>query len=335
MAEISIILPVYNKKRYIQKLFEMIADQTFRNYECIVIDDGSTDGSSDICDEIARQDKRFLVFHIPNSGVSNARNLGLEKAKGAFITFIDADDELDSTYLQNLYDRIKESNAEMVIGAYSRICDESSWSEIMRYDMDSGLYSIRELLPRFASLQRQYGMFGWCWAKLIDAQAAKKERFDRGLKLAEDFDYYLKIYANIKTIYIDDKPLYHYRVDSENGSMISAADDEIDYFSQLILNLRYKKFLDKMGVLSGENQHIVDQLISNYSFFVLFHSDLQDFNRKFSDVYSIWKENGYPLLGFDFSSEYMLRCIRCNKCNYAKSYLKLYRWLRKIIRNHH
>ena len=106
--KISVVIPVYNKEKYMDDLFQCLLSQTFEEFECILIDDGSTDASGEICDKVACIDKRFEVIHIPNSGVSHARNVGIDASCGEYITFIDADDRIPNNYLENLYETISE-----------------------------------------------------------------------------------------------------------------------------------------------------------------------------------------------------------------------------------
>ncbi|MDR0422523.1 MAG: glycosyltransferase, partial [Proteiniphilum sp.] len=99
---ISVIVPVYNVEKYLRKCLESILAQTYTSFELLLVNDGSTDGSGQICDEYAQKDSRVQVFHQENKGVSRARNLGLERAKGKWVAFIDSDDWVDSTYLEHL-----------------------------------------------------------------------------------------------------------------------------------------------------------------------------------------------------------------------------------------
>ena len=99
---ISIVIPVYNSAKYLNDCIESIRRQKYNDWECILIDDGSSDGSSRICDEWAEVDKRFKAFHQPNSGVSTARNNGIKYVSGEYITFIDSDDWIDDNYLSTL-----------------------------------------------------------------------------------------------------------------------------------------------------------------------------------------------------------------------------------------
>lgn len=116
--KISIIVPVYNKNKYIPRMLECITNQTFRDFEVLIVDDGSTDGSGSTCENIAARDERIEVIHTENRGVSAARNLGIKNAAGKYICFVDADDWLDNQYLEKLYNAIKLNKADMSTSAY-------------------------------------------------------------------------------------------------------------------------------------------------------------------------------------------------------------------------
>ncbi len=121
MCEISIVVPVYNKKKYLTNTVQSILNQTFTEFELLLIDDGSTDGSGKICDCLADSDKRVKVFHTINQGVSAARNYGIRKAGGKYIGFVDADDYVDKTFLEKLYGAIEEKNAGLAVCDYYEI----------------------------------------------------------------------------------------------------------------------------------------------------------------------------------------------------------------------
>ena len=113
MAKISVIIPVYNAERYIRFALDSLVGQTFKDWEAVVIDDGSNDGSAAICDEYAARDDRFRVIHTENKGVSEARNLGIELAKGDYIGFLDSDDWLGENTYELLYDGILKYDADI------------------------------------------------------------------------------------------------------------------------------------------------------------------------------------------------------------------------------
>ena len=115
MPEISVIVPVYNCEKYIGKCIESILNQTFKDLELILIDDGSADESGKICDEYKIQDKRVKVIHEKNSGVSIARNVGINVAKGKYIGFVDSDDYLAPDMYESLYENLMKSHADVAI----------------------------------------------------------------------------------------------------------------------------------------------------------------------------------------------------------------------------
>ena len=184
--EISVIVPVYNKARYIGSVLSDIAKQTFRDFECIIVDDGSTDSSGEICDEFAAKDKRFCVQHVPNGGVSRARNIGLTRATGQYVTFIDADDHIEPDYLMQLYTDMERSRADMVIAGLEKFWEDGRppFTTEVPYD---GVRSIKQLMPEFAQVQKRTGIYGYGCGKLMRRDLIADTRFSEWLRLAEDF----------------------------------------------------------------------------------------------------------------------------------------------------
>lgn len=123
MDLISVIIPVYNVEAYLQRCIESVINQTYRNLEIILVDDGSTDKSGAICDSYALKDKRICVFHKENGGLSDARNYGVSKAQGTYIAFVDADDYIAPEMLGLLYERMQKDNSDMAVCGY-RYVDE-------------------------------------------------------------------------------------------------------------------------------------------------------------------------------------------------------------------
>lgn len=115
MPLISIIVPIFNMEKLMRKSLDSILAQTFDDYECLLIDDGSKDGSPAICDEYATKDLRFKAFHKPNGGLSDARNYGIERARGDYTIFFDPDDWVDADCLKDMYAKAQETDADMVM----------------------------------------------------------------------------------------------------------------------------------------------------------------------------------------------------------------------------
>ena len=116
--KISVIVPVYKTEAYLHRCVDSILAQTFQDFEVLLIDDGSPDRSGEICDVYAQKDRRVRVFHKENGGVSSARNCGLDNAKGEWICFVDSDDFLDTTYLDDF--NLNDSRVEFYLQGYDR-----------------------------------------------------------------------------------------------------------------------------------------------------------------------------------------------------------------------
>ena len=330
MKRITVIMPVFNKEKYVEVSIKSILNQSLREFEFIIIDDGSVDKSGTICDKFAEKDNRIKVIHIKNSGVSNARNIGLDMAEGQYITFIDADDKIDIEYLRNLYDCIRTSKADIVISGYKKIWEESDRIEPGKMNVH-GLVNMVDILPRFAEWQKESGIFGYCWAKIFPRELCKDIYFDTSLRLAEDFDFYLKLYRKIKTIYFDDAQNYLYLQEAENSS-VAKNDYDIDYMAQLKINLRYKEFLEYKNVFCDSNKRILTEIISNYFYFSLFYCDMSQFKNVFQKLYSIYKEIKIEFVTENIFSKWLLFLLKNNREREIRYSIKFYRAIKKCIR---
>jgi glycosyltransferase involved in cell wall biosynthesis len=121
MPVISVIVPVYNVEKFLPRCIDSILVQTFVDFECILVDDGSVDRCPAICDEYATKDKRIVVIHQKNAGTAHARDAGIRKAQGDFISFVDSDDWLEKNALELLYNKQQETNADIVLGGFRHI----------------------------------------------------------------------------------------------------------------------------------------------------------------------------------------------------------------------
>lgn len=325
---ISVIIPIYNKSRYLNTLLSQVQAQTFVNFECLLIDDGSSDCSGEICNQYAELDERFGVIHIPNGGVSHARNIGIDHAKGKYITFIDADDEITDDYLENLYDAITKTGAELVISGLVKFNEQGIINTVCHPEAPKFVKK-EQLLKQFADVQNQGGIYGYCVAKLFRAELSKSVRFDEVIRLAEDFDFYLRLYPRVKSIYLDNKPLYRYRQEAENSSVL-VRDDQIDYVSQLNINLRYRDFLVKENAFDGNNRKIVEEKIQNYLYFSLFHCPLNQVDERFQLLWNICEEQHVVPHGERGMQKLLLQFLRKKQLSGVKAMLWTYRTARNF-----
>lgn len=336
-AIVTVIIPVYNKEKYITQCLSNLLSQTFGDFECIVVDDGSTDNSGILSEEIAKTDKRFTVYHTENRGVSAARNLALDKAKGKYITFIDSDDEFSNDYLENLVDCIERTNSKFVIGTIKKVWNISGNYQIIKYPK-SGEFEIDQVLQNFAVIQENTGIFGFCTSKIFLNSLTKDIRFDESICLAEDFDYYLNLYSRIDKLFFDDKPNYFYFQKEQQiegkDQFFDLRDDKTDYISQLKINLRYRKFLMLKGFYTGQNRQIVDRKISDYIFFALQHSDSDQITQVYSQINDLLSRYAFQIIPVGSLWERMVLIIQKAKLlNLQNIFQTSYHSARKLIWN--
>lgn len=211
---VSIIVPVYNAIRYVNKCVDSILDQTYRNLEIILVDDGSTDGSSVICDEYAKKDERVIIIHKENGGVSSARNIGMDKARGEFLAFVDSDDYLHPQFCELMITGIGQSDIEEC--QFYTVLNE----EQMDYNrIESCTINRIPAKERKLSLLRNGG--GRVWGCLFKTEIIKKLRFDVGFRYAEDtlFSYDALNLAN-EVVLIQETLYYYHKHDQSAMSKI-------------------------------------------------------------------------------------------------------------------
>ena len=217
-ALISIIVPIYNVEKYLRQCLDSIQDQSYQNFECLLINDGSPDNSADICKEYVSKDPRFRYIEKENGGVSSARNLGLEHSKGEYITFIDSDDWVDSDYLEVLYSKIKEYNTDFVISSYKKFDMDEDCFYLHIWDQDyyERIWTSQELLSQLPNLENYDGSYTVSWGKLFKRSIFDEILFNEQRKFGEDFECSFKLYLSMTSCLYIHKALYNYRLHSES-----------------------------------------------------------------------------------------------------------------------
>lgn len=202
---ISVIVPVYNVEPYLRRCVDSILRQTYRNLEVLLVDDGSTDSSGDICEEYARQDSRVTVLHQKNGGLSAARNTGIERAGGACLAFVDSDDFIDSRMLETLYQDLTEQGADAAVCGYRLFGPQD---EILPIDFSvpvqcmSGRDAIRSTL-----VSDEIGDFAW--NKLYRKELFQSIRYPLG-RMMEDQGTTYRIFLQCKKVAYHPVQMYYY-----------------------------------------------------------------------------------------------------------------------------
>lgn len=201
---ISVIIPVYNSEKYLRDCLNSIQKQTMKEIEVIIINDGSTDSSREICEEFIRNDKRFRLTTIENQGQGNARNIGISQSKGKYLMFVDSDDQVDKDYCKIPYQIAEKNQADVVLFSYIR---NINGTEKASADMQiqSGPISNKDAMNLV--LRRSVGTF--VWNKLFSRRLFDDVSFPTGMWY-EDVGTTYKLIHRAKNIYYIDKPLYVY-----------------------------------------------------------------------------------------------------------------------------
>ena len=215
--KISIVVPIYNVENYLPQCLDSIMFQSFQDWECILVDDGSKDGSAKICDEYVQKDNRFSVIHKPNGGVSSARNVGIEQAYGEWVFFSDADDTLEPDALESLYNGNNE-NLSLVMGGYTRVSETGAIFETQETDLTKKI-SEEEAIKELYN-PSNYSYQGYLWCKLLRLDLIKKNHlsFNEQVYFNEDRLFLIQYLCRTsgEVLYFT-KPVYNYVVRSNSA----------------------------------------------------------------------------------------------------------------------
>ena len=211
--KITVIVPVYNVENYLEKCLDSLINQTYKNLEIIVINDASTDNSGEICQEYAQKDNRIVYIEKENGGLSDARNVGLDKMTGSYVTFIDSDDWVELDYVEILYKKIIEYQADISVGNYYSYNEDEETYYFHIYG-DSYYEKVYDNISIFENLYESQEMKSFAlisaWGKLYKAKLFDYLRFDKG-KLGEDGYFNQKMYLSVNKVVYLNKGLYAYR----------------------------------------------------------------------------------------------------------------------------
>ena len=241
--KISIIVPVYNVEKYLPKCLDSLINQTYKNIEINLIDNNSTDDSLKICQEYAEKDQRIKIYHQPLQGAANARNLGLEKATGELIGFVDSDDYADLNMYQLLIEQLIRLNSDIVVcNAYTLTED----SKFLRTNFNPNKIGIE--LSGDDILNYIYSSSGVIWNTLMKREVIGDLKFHKHIHYGEDLLFLLEVLGKAKSASILDKPLYYYYVTREGNLLSSKIDKRSLQF--LEINLISIDYLRKRNLIS-------------------------------------------------------------------------------------
>lgn len=239
--KISIIIPVYNSEKFLSKCLDSIKNQTYKKFEVLCINDGSTDNSLEILNKYSKSDNRFKIINKKNEGVSIARNLGIKKAVGQYILFVDADDYLNLNALEEMVNLIDKYKTDFVRCSY-KVINHNSYEKKIKYN---GLYTLNknlrdELIKDI--LKQEFGTYLWLLIINKDFIVNNKIYFEDELYVHQDLEFYINLFKHAKNIYFSNIHTYNYLI-NENGSK-SYKNTERNIISNINLSKILKSKLD-------------------------------------------------------------------------------------------
>ena len=265
---ISVIIPVYNVEEFLERCIKSIIEQTYKNLEIILVNDGSTDSSGKMCDIYEKKDKRIKVIHKKNGGLSDARNVAIDICKGKYITFVDSDDFVFKKYIENLYTSLKENDADISTCSYIEFS-----SEVKHIETKPANIVYNNILA-LENMLYQKNVTTSAWAKLYKKTLFKNIRYPKG-KICEDLDTTYKLFSKSKKIVITNKKDYFYfqRPNSIINSKFKLARlDALDFAIEetKFIKIKYPSILN-----SAKNREFMEAI------FILEKIPLKNLNEKY------------------------------------------------------
>mgnify|MGYP000895970889 CR=1 FL=1 len=256
---VSIVVPVYNAEKYLEQCLNSIQNQTYKNFEVILVNDGSIDNSESVCKVFVEGDSRFRYFLKANGGASSARNFGLDNVTGDYITFIDADDWVDENHLEVLINNIRENNSDMAVSSIQKFDSADNFSFRMYSNQEKYLLNYNKLnreeflviLPKLILASESFKV---SVCKLFKKELVYETRFDNSLIYGEDTEFFFNLYCNMDSISYVDEVTYVYRLHDERSS---------SKFGQLHMEQElaiYKKMYERIEELGLPTIHYVNTL---------------------------------------------------------------------------
>jgi glycosyltransferase involved in cell wall biosynthesis len=309
MEMISVIIPVFNVKDYLKDCIESVINNTYKNLEIIMIDDGSQDGSSEIIDEYAARDSRIKTIHKENTGVSSARNAGLDIATGDYISFVDSDDFIEPQMFENLLEILRKEDADIVQCGYEKV-DENTQKRQKMFQSDKVFLSNKDVCEAYFVKSKLNLML---WNKLYKRKVIGDIRMVEG-RNNEDNMFWIDIIRKINKAVTISAPHYKYRIRNNSIMHRDFAADKLD----ILYAYEYMYHQCESGMKEYQKYILIWMCLDcAYLYYEIWKSQFED------------KENYYKLVVDCFNRNFKI--VRENK--YYRSYRINYIWASLFDRN--
>lgn len=278
-ALISIIIPVYKVEKYLEKCIQSVINQTYENLQIILVDDGSPDNCGKICDEYAKKDHRIEVIHKSNGGLSDARNKGLEIAKGEYIGFVDSDDYIEADIYEVLYNLLKQYNADVSICNFYTV----SQGKIAIKNVDSGIkeYTRIEILKE---ILLDNNIQSYAWNKLYKKELFDEIKYPVGKKY-EDIGTTFYLLEKCNKVVVTGKPEYYY-INRQDSIVNNVTESTITDYIELIMQ-RYDYIKENIKELSSYNKNYLKRILKTAEQDIKGLSEVGDYTKKkYEELYN-------------------------------------------------
>lgn len=273
MDLVSIIMPVYNSEKYIERAIKSVIKQTYKNWELIIVNDGSTDSSKQICEKYSRNDKRIKVINKNNEGVSIARNYGINNSQGKYIMFLDSDDFYEENMIEEMY-KIMTINEVDIVKANYKIINKDKIINNKEYIIEK-LYNKQDITKELIDLLLTEKIHCYLWLLMLKREIVVN--FNSKLHIFEDANFYLETFIKAKSIYITKQCLYNYNKGNINSLTQKNIRKNIE--NMIIADKELKQTLKKYNYLTKKNIDKLDTRILvdivNYCYLVQTREGLQ------------------------------------------------------------
>lgn len=323
---VSIIVPVYKVEKYIEECISSILEQTFTDFELILVNDGSPDRSGQICDELALKDNRIRVIHVENGGVSSARNIGIENARGQYIQFVDSDDTMDRTMTEKLVGNIVKYKSNIVICGYKLLKNDIVQNR--EYDLDKSvcLMDKKVFFGNIGYFLCDLNYTNPPWNKLYCREIieSNKIRFNKNISYGEDLLFNLAYFDKCNSYIILFENLYNYMFRDTQNSLETSFKREM-YENQMQLYQAVVELIKQYDVYTKNNKLYLSTYLANrvvYCLKMLVHKDnnYNDIERKGIIIKMVNNEevrNSYDnlLWGLSYELETLPKFIKAKDVN--------------------
>lgn len=278
-ALISIIIPVYKVEKYLEKCIQSVINQTYENLQIILVDDGSPDNCGKICDEYAKKDHRIEVIHKSNGGLSDARNKGLEIAKGEYIGFVDSDDYIEADMYEVLYNLLKQYNADVSICNFYTV----SQGKISIKNADNGIneYNRIEILKE---ILLDKNIQSYAWNKLYKKELFDEIKYPIGKKY-EDIGTTFYLLEKCNKVVVTGKSEYYY-INRQDSIVNNVTESTITDYIELIMQ-RYDYIEENIKELSGYNKDYLKRILKTAEKDIKSLNEVGDYTKKkYEELYN-------------------------------------------------